>query len=44
MLGLDHGYGEEEEGFAKPIGEKHFLILVAFKLATDCAAQGAFAG
>ena len=30
VLGPDHGYGDEEEGFAKPrqIGENHFPVLL----------------
>ena len=39
VLGLDHGYGNEEEGFAKPrqIGENHFPVMLLVKPAMNWA-------
>ena len=44
VLGLNHGYAEKEEGFAKPrqIGEKHLLVQLTAIAGDPLCCSGAF--
>ena len=44
VLGLNHGYAEEEEGFAKPrqIGEKHLLVQLTGIAGDPLSCSGGF--